>query len=214
MDDPGNEQPATGSASTDPQAVARTVGGRVYGRAHEQRDAYAEASGETVMKLLAQNIRPRDIVTRKALENAAVVVAATGGSTNGGLHLPAIAHEAGIDFDLLDVCEIFKKTPYIADLKPGGKYVAKDMFEAGGMPVLMKTLFDAGFLHGNCMTVTGKTVARILGIHRLHFPVANNLGKDRGGGNCGYPAVTFDHGLGAVAPLRQPIAVDQHQFGL
>ena len=129
---------------------------------YESRDEYARASGEAVMACLAKGIRPRDIVTRKALENAAVVVAATGGSTNGGLHLPAIAHEAGIDFDLLDVCEIFKKTPYIADLKPGGKYVAKDMFEAGGMPVLMKTLLDAGFLHGDCITVTGKTIAENL----------------------------------------------------
>ena len=129
---------------------------------YETRDEYARASGEAVMACLAKGIRPRDIVTRKALENAAVVVAATGGSTNGGLHLPAIAHEAGIDFDLLDVCEIFKKTPYIADLKPGGKYVAKDMFEAGGMPVLMKTLLDAGFLHGDCITVTGKTIAENL----------------------------------------------------
>jgi dihydroxy-acid dehydratase len=90
------------------------------------------------------------------------VVAATGGSTNGGLHLPAIAHEAGIELDLLDVCKIFKKTPYIADLKPGGKYVAKDMHDAGGMPALMKTLLDAGFIHGDCMTVTGKTVAENL----------------------------------------------------
>ena len=129
---------------------------------YETRDEYARASGEAVMDLLAQGIRPRDIVTRKALENAAVVVAATGGSTNGGLHLPAIANEVGIEFDLLEVCEIFKKTPYIADLKPGGKYVAKDMHEPGGMPVLMKTLFDAGFLHGDCMTVTGKTVAENL----------------------------------------------------
>ncbi|PPR62084.1 MAG: Dihydroxy-acid dehydratase, partial [Alphaproteobacteria bacterium MarineAlpha3_Bin3] len=129
---------------------------------YESRDQYAKASGEAVMALLARNIRPRDIVTRKALENAAVVVAATGGSTNGGLHLPAIANEAGIDFDLLEVCEIFKKTPYIADLKPSGKYVAKDMHEAGGMPVLMKTLLDGGFLHGDCMTVTGKTIAENL----------------------------------------------------
>ena len=129
---------------------------------YESRDAYARASGEAVMKLLALGIRPRDIVTRKALENAAVVVAATGGSTNGGLHLPAIAHEAGIEFDLLDVCKIFKRTPYIADLKPGGKYVAKYVHEAGGMPVLMKTLLDGGFLHGDCMTVTGKTMAENL----------------------------------------------------
>ena len=129
---------------------------------YESRDEYAKASGEAVMDLLAKNIRPRDIVTRKSLENAAVIVAATGGSTNGGLHLPAIANEAGIDFDLLDVCEIFKKTPYIADLKPGGRYVAKDMHEVGGVPVLMKTLLDAGYLHGDCLTVTGKTIAENL----------------------------------------------------
>ena len=129
---------------------------------YESRDEYAKASGEAVMKLLELNIRPRDIVTRKSLENAAVIIAATGGSTNGGLHLPAIANEAGIDFDLLEVCKIFKKTPYIADLKPGGKYVAKDMHEVGGVPVLMKTLLDAGYLHGDCLTVTGKTIAENL----------------------------------------------------
>ncbi len=129
---------------------------------YESRDAYAEASGQAVMALLHKNIRPRDIVTRKALENAAMVVAATGGSTNGGLHLPAIAHEAGIEFDLHDVCDIFRKTPYIADLKPGGRYVAKDMYEVGGVPVLMKALLEGGFLHGDCMTVTGKTIAENL----------------------------------------------------
>jgi dihydroxy-acid dehydratase len=111
------------------------------------------------MNLLQHNIRPRDIVTMKSLENAATVVAATGGSTNAGLHLPALAHEAGLKFDLMDVAEIFKRTPYIADLKPGGKYVAKDMYEAGGIPMLIKVLLDGGFLHGDCMTVTGKTLA-------------------------------------------------------
>ncbi len=126
---------------------------------YEMRDRFNFASGEKVMELIARNIRPRDIVTRKALENAAAVVAASGGSTNAALHLPAIAHEAGIEFDLFDVAEIFKRTPYVADLKPGGKYVAKDMFEAGGIPLLMKTLFDHGFLHGDCMTVTGRTLA-------------------------------------------------------
>jgi len=129
---------------------------------YELRDRFAMASGEMVMQLLARNIRPRDIVTRKALENAAVVVAASGGSTNGGLHLPAIAHECGIEFDLFDVAEIFKRTPYIADLKPGGRYVAKDLFEAGGIPMLMKTLLDNGYLHGDCMTVTGRTIAENL----------------------------------------------------
>jgi dihydroxy-acid dehydratase len=110
------------------------------------------------MELIAKNIRPRDIVTRKSLENAATVVAATGGSTNAGLHLPAMAHEAGIDFDLMEVAEIFKKTPYVADLKPGGNYVAKDMYEAGGVPMLLKTLLEGGYLHGDCLTVTGKSL--------------------------------------------------------
>ena len=126
---------------------------------YEMRDRFNFASGEKVMELIAKNIRPRDIVTLKALENAAAVISATGGSTNGALHLPAIAHEAGIKFDLFDVARIFEKTPYIADLKPGGKYVAKDMFEAGGIPLLMKTLLDNGYLHGDCMTVTGRTLA-------------------------------------------------------
>jgi len=126
---------------------------------YEIRDRFSFAAGEKVMELIARNIRPRDIVTRKALENAAAVVAASGGSTNAALHLPAIAHECGIEFDLFDVAEIFKKTPYIADLKPGGKYVAKDMFEVGGIPLLMKTLLEHGYLHGDCLTATGRTIA-------------------------------------------------------
>ncbi|WP_306118331.1 MULTISPECIES: dihydroxy-acid dehydratase [unclassified Roseitalea] len=126
---------------------------------YEIRDRFGFAAGEKVMELIARNVRPRDIVTRKALENAAAVVAASGGSTNAALHLPAIAHECGIEFDLFDVAEIFKKTPYVADLKPGGKYVAKDLFEAGGIPLLMKALLDGGYLHGDCMTVTGRTLA-------------------------------------------------------
>jgi len=129
---------------------------------YEIRDRFCMLAGEMVMELVSRNIRPRDIVTLKALENAATVVAATGGSTNGALHLPAMAHEAGIKFDLFDVAEVFKRTPYIADLKPGGRYVAKDMFEAGGIPLLMKTLLDEGFLHGECLTVTGRTIAENL----------------------------------------------------
>jgi dihydroxy-acid dehydratase len=125
----------------------------------DSRDTFAEASGQAVMRLIKDNLRPRDIVTRKALENAATVVAATGGSTNAGLHLPAIANEIGIDFTLEDVCEIFRRTPYIADLKPGGKYVAKDLYGVGGVPVLIKALLDGGYLHGDCITVTGKTLA-------------------------------------------------------
>jgi len=129
---------------------------------YEIRDRFCMAAGEKIMDLIAQNIRPRDIVTRQALENAAAVVAASGGSTNAALHLPAIAHECGIEFDLFDVAEIFKKTPYVADLKPGGQYVAKDLFEAGGVPLLMKTLLDHGYLHGDCITVTGRTIAENL----------------------------------------------------
>ena len=125
---------------------------------YEDRDKYAYESGKQIMNLIEKNIRPRDIVTKKSLENAATIVAATGGSTNAGLHLPAIAHECGIKFSLDDVVEIFKRTPYIADLKPGGQYVAKDVYEAGGVPIIIKTLFDGGFIHGDCMTVTGKTL--------------------------------------------------------
>src|ERR1700743_2245041 len=129
---------------------------------YEIRDKFCMLAGEMIMDLIVKNIRPRDIVTRKALENAAAVVAATGGGANAALHLPAIANECGIEFDLFDVAEVFKKTPYIADLKPGGRYVAKDMFEAGGVPLLMKTLLDHGYLHGDCLTVTGRTIAENL----------------------------------------------------
>src|ERR1700760_3086098 len=126
------------------------------------RDDFALQAGQQVMNLVAQNLRPRTICTRKAFENAAMVVAATGGSTNAALHLPAMANEAGIAFDLFDVAEIFRKTPYLASLKPGGEFVAKDMWEAGGVPMLMRALLDAGLLHGDCITVTGKTVAENL----------------------------------------------------
>jgi dihydroxy-acid dehydratase len=125
------------------------------------------------MELIRRNIRPRDIVTRKSLENAATVVAAAGGSTNSGLHLPALANEAGIEFDLHDVGEIFKKTPYIADLKPGGRYVMKDLYDIGGVPVLMKALLDGGYLHGDCMTVTGRTIAENL--RDVKFPAHQDV---------------------------------------
>ncbi len=125
---------------------------------YRSREEIAIAAGKQVMELVRLNLRPRDIATRAAFINAARVVAATGGSTNAALHLPAMANEAGIDFDLFDVAEAFKTTPYIADLKPGGQYVAKDMHEAGGVYMLMKTMLAGGFLDGNCMTVTGKTL--------------------------------------------------------
>lgn len=129
---------------------------------YESRDEYAYQSGKAVMNLIAKNIKARDIVTLKALENAATIVAATGGSTNAVLHLPAIANECGIDFDIFAIAEIFKKTPYIADMKPGGKYVAKDLYEAGGVQMILKILLDAGYIHGECLTVTGQTMAENL----------------------------------------------------
>ena len=129
---------------------------------YESRDAYAEAAGQAVMNLLASGIRARDIITRKSLENAARIVACTGGSTNAGLHLPAIAHEAGVKFDLMDVCEIFKSTPYFVDLKPGGQYVAKDLYEAGGVPMVMKQLLKAGLFHGDCLSASGCTMEEAL----------------------------------------------------
>ena len=152
----------------------------------EGRDEYALQSGKAVMDLLEKNIRPRDIVTKDSLVNAAVVVAATGGSTNGALHLPAMANEIGIDFDLFDVAEIFKTTPYIADLKPGGNYVAKDMHEAGGVPMLLRTLFDEGFIKGDCLTVTGKTIEENIASvefdsnQKIIYPAGNPITKTGG----------------------------------
>ena len=164
---------------------------------YEIRDQFCATAGEMVIELLARNIRPRDIVTKEALENAATVVAASGGSTNAALHLPAIAHEIGIEFDLFDVAEIFKRTPYIADLKPGGKYVAKDMFEVGGIPLLIKTLLDAGFLHGDCMTVTGRTLAE--NMDRVKW----NPNQD-----VVYPATNPITPTGGVVGLRGTLAPD------
>lgn len=153
---------------------------------YESRDQFCEASGRAVMGLLEANIRARDIVTRKSLENAARVVACTGGSTNAGLHLPAIAHEAGLDFDLFDVCEIFKSTPYFVDMKPGGKYVAKDLYEAGGVPVVMKELRKIGLVHEDCIVASGKTVGEELDLvereadGRVIYPVATPLSETGG----------------------------------
>lgn len=149
---------------------------------YESRDEYAKASGEAVARLIREGgPYPRDIVTRKSLENAAAIVAATGGSTNAVLHLPAIAHEAGIDFNLFDVAEIFKKTPYIANLRPGGKYVAKDLFDVGGVGIVIKELLDGGYIHGDCITVTGKTIAENYADAKLPagqdvvYPVSNPI---------------------------------------
>jgi len=164
---------------------------------YESRDQFCEASGRAVMGLLEANIRARDIVTRKSLENAARVVACTGGSTNAGLHLPAIANEAGIDFDLLDVCEIFKSTPYFVDMKPGGKYVAKDLYEAGGVPVVMKELRKIGLIHEDCIVVSGKTVGEEL-----------DLVEREADGRVIYPAATPLSETGGVVGLRGNLAPD------
>ncbi len=153
---------------------------------YESRDQFAEASGQAVMNLLERNIRARDVVTRQSLENAARVVACTGGSTNAGLHLPAIAHEAGIEFFLEDVCEIFRDTPYFVDLKPGGQYVAKDLYDAGGIPVVMKELRKAGLIHEDCMTATGRSMGEELdrinreADGRVIYPIDNPLTKTGG----------------------------------
>ncbi|QUS35991.1 dihydroxy-acid dehydratase [Falsirhodobacter algicola] len=153
---------------------------------YESRDQYGDYSGQAVMRLIEKNIRARDVVTRKALENAARVVACTGGSTNGGLHLPAIANEAGIDFDLMDVCDIFRETPYFVNLRPGGEYVAKDLHEAGGVPVVMKELARAGLLHLDCLTASGEELGESLGrithepdgkvIHFIDAPITKTGG--------------------------------------
>ena len=153
---------------------------------YESRDAYGEASGRAVMDLIEKNIRARDVVTRKALENAARVVACTGGSTNAGLHLPAIANEAGIEFYLEDVCDIFRDTPYFCDLKPGGAYVAKDLYDAGGIPVVMKELRKAGLIHEDCITASSRTIGEELDLiereadGKVIYPIENPITKTGG----------------------------------
>ena len=164
---------------------------------YEDRDRWAVESGRAVMALLDSRLRPRDIVTREALENAAVVVGATGGSTNAGLHLPAMAHEAGIRFTMDDVVEIMRRTPYIADLKPGGKYVAFDVHRIGGIPVVLKALLDGGLLHGDCVTVTGKTMAENL--KDVVFPADQDVV---------YPVSRAISPTGGVVGLRGNLAPD------
>src|SRR6202049_979493 len=106
---------------------------------------------------------PREIVTRKSLENGAAIVAATGGSTNAALHLPALANEAGIRFTLDDVAEIFARTPLIGNLRPGGKYTAKDVYDIGGTAVVVRALVESGHIDGSCLTITGRSIAEEYG---------------------------------------------------
>jgi dihydroxy-acid dehydratase len=164
---------------------------------YESRDAYGRASGEAVLNLIEKNIRARDIVTRKSLENAARVVACTGGSTNAALHLPAIAHEAGIDFDLFDVTDIMRDTPWFCDLRPGGKYVAKDLYEVGGVPVVLKELRKLGLLHEECITASGRSLGEEL-----------DLITGDADGRVIYPAATPLTETGGVVGLRGNLAPD------
>jgi dihydroxy-acid dehydratase len=164
---------------------------------YESRDQFCESSGVAVMKLIEKNIRARDIVTRKALENAARVVACTGGSTNAALHLPAIANEAGIDFDLFDVADIMRDTPYFVDLRPGGKYVAKDLYEVGGVPVVMKELQKLGLMHEDCITASGRTIGEELDDIR-----------GEADGRVIYPAATPLTATGGVVGLKGNLAPD------
>ena len=148
--------------------VAETLGLALLGSStvpaiDESRSDIARNVGVTMMNILKQQgPLPRDLITRRSLENAAMAVAATGGSTNAALHLPAIAHEAGIHFDLSDVGKVFQRTPLIADMKPGGKYLAFHLNQVGGVPVVLRTLLRAGVLHGDCLTLDGRTLERAL----------------------------------------------------
>ena len=164
---------------------------------YESRDQYCDFSGQAVMNLIERNIRARDIVTRKSLENAARVVACTGGSTNGALHLPAIAHEAGIEFDLFDVADIMRDTPYFVDLRPGGKYVAKDLYEVGGVPVVMKELAKAGLMHLDCITASGRSIGEEL-----------ELIQGKADGRVIYPIETPITATGGVVGLKGNLAPD------
>jgi dihydroxy-acid dehydratase len=148
--------------------VSETLGLALPGSAmmpavYSARLALARRAGRTALRLLADGgPLPRDLVTRHALENAAAVVAATGGSTNAGLHLPAIAHEAGVRFTLDDLAEVFGRTPLLADLQPGGRFLALDLHRAGGTRAVLRALLDGGHLHGDALTLSGRTLAESL----------------------------------------------------
>src|ERR1700722_12268472 len=151
-----------------------------------ERDSFAVESGKQVMRLLEKNIRSRDIMTREAFENAVTIAAATGGSTNIALHLPAIAHECGMNLTLDDIDRISRRTPIIADLKPFGRYNAFDVYKAGGIPAILKVLLDEKLIHGDCLTCTGKTMAENLAAVKLKpdqsviLPISRALEKTAG----------------------------------
>jgi dihydroxy-acid dehydratase len=129
---------------------------------HDEKQNSAKESARVLMEAIRKDLKPRDIVTKKALENAVAVIMATGGSTNAVLHFLAIAHAAGVEWTIDDFERIRKRTPVLCDLKPSGKYLAVDLHEAGGIPQVMKILLKAGLLHGDCMTITGQTIAETL----------------------------------------------------
>ncbi|MFT4967845.1 MAG: dihydroxy-acid dehydratase [Candidatus Deianiraeaceae bacterium] len=164
---------------------------------YDVRDKNSFAVGEIIMNAISQDIRPSKFITRKSFENAAALVAATGASTNAGLHLPAMANELGIKFDLFDVGEIFKKTPLIADLKPGGKYVANDLYNIGGVKVVIKELINGGYIDGETQTLTGKK----LGEEVFDVSLPNNQ-------DVVYSVKNPIHPTGGVVTLRGNLAPD------
>jgi dihydroxy-acid dehydratase len=162
------------------------------------REHIAKASGEAVVDLLEKGISARDIVTREALENATAVVMALGGSTNAALHLLAIAREAEVDFDLDAFEEVARRTPHLADMTPGGRFNMLDLDRVGGVPVVMQALLDAGLLHGDCMTVTGRTVAQNL----------TEIDPPAPDGTVVHPVDDPIHEVGGLAILRGTLAPD------
>ncbi|MFA5820763.1 MAG: dihydroxy-acid dehydratase, partial [Candidatus Gracilibacteria bacterium] len=159
----------TMSSAIEAMGMSLPNGSTAPGISDEKHDECCRA-GKQVVELIKKNITPRDIMTKKAFENAITVVMALGGSTNAILHLLAIAHSIGVDLTLEDFDRISDKSPQLTDMKPGGKYVTVDLHRAGGLPVIMKVLLEAGLLHGDCLTVTGKTVAENLANVKLPSP--------------------------------------------
>ena len=162
------------------------IGSSMIPAVYSERAPLMRRAGVALMRaVMGDGPLPRDIVTRESLENACAVVSATGGSTNAALHLPAIAHEAGIRFHLDDVAAVFARTPLIADLQPGGRFLARDLYHVGGAGVVMRALLEAGALHGDCLTFTGRTLAQELEGAALPDgevvrPVANARSTDGG----------------------------------
>ncbi len=195
-------------------SIGEALGLSIPGSASEpnvdqRKLASSREAGHYILDLLKKNIKPSDILTRKAFENAVTLVVAMGGSTNTALHLPAIAYESGIDLSLKDIHDISMKTPLLADMKPGGKHIMLDLDKIGGVPVVMKRLLNAGLLHGDCITVTGKTIEENLkdiedpGDNKVVYPVKKPLSETGG-------LVTL---FGNLAPEGCVLKVAGHQFG-